>query len=332
MIWAGKMEKRFTPRIMALFCAVFFSSGYLLAGFSKGNFVLILLGIGFFVGMGTGLGYLVSLTVPVKWFPERKGLITGISAAGFGLGAMVLSVLAAKILNSEKNIFDLFKIIGFFYGFLILFFAFFLQPPKPPEQQFNKEKVKFLFTKTFSKLFMGMLFGTFAGLMVIGSLKIIGGQYDISSNILILGVSLFAVSNFAGRLFWGVLSDYTGASLGIFFALLLQAGAMFFMGIFHLNNLSYIVVSLIAGFSFGGNFVLFAKETAQVYGSYNLAVVYPYVFLGYGIAGITGPITGGFLYDHFNSFLYANIIAATLSLTGGLVFYFRYIALKKHGF
>jgi MFS transporter, OFA family, oxalate/formate antiporter len=55
----------------------------------------------------------------------------------------------------------------------------------------------------------------------------------------------------------------------------------------------YLLLAVLIGFGFGGNFVLFAKETANMYGVMNLATIYPYVFTGYAIAGIAGPLSGG---------------------------------------
>ena len=81
-----------------------------------------------------------------------------------------------------------------------------------------------------------------------------------------------------------------------------------------------MVISFLIGFSFGGNFVLFAKETAQVFGVRNLGIIYPYVFLGYAIAGIAGPISGGLLFDFSGTFFYAISLASAMSLIGSLVF------------
>ncbi len=78
------------------------------------------------------------------------------------------------------------------------------------------------------------------------------------------------------------------------------------------------------GFGFGANFVLFARETATLYGANNLGYVYPYIFLGYGISGIIGPVTGGLIFDLSGSYSLAAYIAAILSITGAIVFLFNF--------
>lgn len=323
MIFAGRLEKRINARILAIFSALFFASGYLLAGFSGGHFALILVGIGVLGGIGTGLGYLVSLTIPVRWFPERKGLITGIASAGFGLGAILMSSLADGLFQAGKNILELFVFIGAVYGVLILIFANFVKSPKRQPDGNEKKQLNLVKSSFFRRLFIGIFLGTFAGLMVIGSLKLIGIQHNLPAHVFVLGVSLFSLANFVGRLVWGYVSDIINASLCVFMSLSLQAVAILLLGILDLHTGMYLSLAVLAGFGFGGNFVLFAKETSQHFGVEKLGLIYPYVFIGYAIAGIAGPMTGGLLFDTFGSFLYANSIAAALSFVGALIFLFK---------
>jgi OFA family oxalate/formate antiporter-like MFS transporter len=146
---------------------------------------------------------------------------------------------------------------------------------------------------------------------------------------LVVGVALFAVANFLGRLTWGTLSDYLGASLCIFLALLFQSASIFSLNIFPLSDITYLTLAFFIGFGFGGNFVLFAKETAQVYGLKNLGIIYPYVFIGYAVAGIAGPISGGFLFDLSGSFSYPILLAGAMSLLGSLLFLREFLAAGK---
>jgi len=269
----------------------------------------------------------VSLTTPAKWFTEKKGLVTGITVAGFGLASFIFSAVIEKSLMSGKSILDLFVFIGIVYGITILFFSNFIKVPDS-DQNIVIANQTFKADAKFIKLFLGIFFGTFAGLLVIGSLKLIGSGHNISNHSLVIGVSVFAVANFTGRLFFGAVSDYLGASICIFLALSLQSVSIFFLGYLDHNAVTYIALSFLIGFGFGGNFVLFAKETAQVFGIHNFGTKYPYVFLGYAIAGVFGPLTGGFLYDRFNNYDFASYTASVMSLIGGLIFLVNYIVSK----
>ena len=116
MIFAGRLSHRVRPRSMGYMSGMLFLSGYSLAANSGGDFLLTFLGIGMVAGIATGLGYWVSLTVPVQWFPEKKGLVTGIAAAGFGLGAVALSLLTEPMLESGYSVLDVLQWVGIVYG------------------------------------------------------------------------------------------------------------------------------------------------------------------------------------------------------------------------
>jgi len=326
------LGKRVKHRYFGYISGFLFFSGYFLAGLSQGNFMMILLGIGVLGGLATGFGYWVSLTLPVQWFPEKKGLITGIAAAGFGLGALVMSEISEIIYSKGYNVLQLLKFLGISYGLIIFALSNFLHQIQN-ETLLKEEPYKvsqLITTKIFRKLFLGIFLGTFAGLLIIGSLKIIGGMHQISNHILIFSIALFAISNFLGRLAWGFISDYVGASLSIFLSLLLQAISICLLNVPNLTDIPYLIITSLIGFGFGGNFVLFAKETAQVYGVKNLGIIYPYVFIGYAIAGIAGPISGGLLFDLSGSFFYAIILASFMSFLGSMLFLKQFIKGRKN--
>jgi OFA family oxalate/formate antiporter-like MFS transporter len=332
MIFTGRLSKKIKHKYFGYISGLLFILGYLLASYSQGNFILVFAGIGILTGIATGFGYWVSLTSPVQLFPERKGLITGIAAAGFGLGAVFMSEVSEFLLNSGYSVLELLKKVGLTYGLIILVLSNFIyQTNKTSSKKEEHLKIsQFVKSIIFRKLFLGIFLGTFAGLLIIGSLWIIGGQYGISNHNLILGVSFFALANFLGRLSWGFLSDYLGASLSVFLALFLQSISIISLNLIPLTDTWYLILSTLIGFGFGGNFVLFAKETAQVFGVKNLGIIYPYVFLGYSIAGITGPFSGGILYDFSGSYYYAIILASLMSLAGSLLFFIHYIKSRKN--
>lgn len=232
-----------------------------------------------------------------------------------------MAEISKYFLNNGYLALELLKIVGIAYGLIILIMSVFIyQQEEPTKVESNYKISDFILTPTFRKLFLGLFLGSFAGLLIIGSLRIIGGQYQISDHILILGVSIFAVSNFLGRLFWGFFSDHINGYLSIFLSLMFQALSIFSLNILPLNDIIYLVVVLCIGFGYGGNFTLFAKETAQEFGVKKLGLIYPYVFLGYAIAGMAGPSSGGFLYDLSNSFFYPILLAGAMSLAGSLLF------------
>lgn len=332
MILTGSISKKIKHRYFGLISGFLFLSGFWLASYSKGNFLLVFAGIGILSGIATGLGYWVSLTAPVQFFPERKGLVTGIAAAGFGLGAVFMSQVSELLLKSGYSVLELLRIVGLIYGMIIVVTSNFIyQTQNASGNQDEQPKISHLVHSTiFRKLFFGIFLGTFAGLLIIGSLRIIGAHNSISNHNLILGISLFAITNFLGRLTWGFLSDHLGASLSIFLGLLFQSTSIIALNLSPLTDTMYLIIASSIGFGFGGNFVLFAKETAQIYGVKNLGITYPYVFLGYAIAGIAGPFSGGIIYDLTGSFYYGIMLASIMSLMGSLLFLKHYLQNERN--
>lgn len=329
MIFVGRLAVRWQPRFLGVVSGILFFGGYFLAGVSGGSFWLTWLGVGVLGGVATGFGYWVALTIPVQWFPEKKGLITGIAAAGFGLGAVFMSEWAAMVLSSGRTVLQLLSLVGGVYGLLIILLSLFIKPHAKIVRGDQLPVRQFLRSGYFLRFFVGIFLGTFAGLLIIGSLKLIGEEGGISSATLVHSVALFAVANFFGRLTWGALSDHWSASLNVFMALLLQGLAIAALNVVGLTDGIYLLLSGLIGFGFGSNFVLFAKASATVFGVQNLGLVYPYVFLGYAIAGIAGPFSGGYLFDLSGNFSTAIYLAALMSLAGSLLFLISYIRKKR---
>lgn len=321
MVIVPKFASRIKFKYIGIIAGILFMLGYKLVGISNGNFYLIFLGISILGGLATGLGYWISLSAPVVFFPDKKGLVTGIITAGFALAAFLMSVIVEKLLLKGYNVIQTMQIMGVLYGLVIIISSNFIYQNELSHK--DKEPVviaSFIKTSIFKKLVAGIFLGTFAGLLVLGNLSLIGSQYNISKHILVVSVGSFAIANFIGRIFWGYLGDLISAIKGIFISLIIQSLSIISLLFFVVSDFSYLLIVIVIGFSFGANFVLFAKETAEYFGVKNLGNIYPFVFLGYAFAGITGPVVGGFLNDLTNSFNFSIITASIISFLGSLIF------------
>lgn len=89
MIWAGRQLATIGPQKLAMAGGIVLGAGYILAGFFGNSFISQLIFIGIIGGSGIGLAYVVPIAVGVKWFPDRKGMLTGLAVAGFGFGATI---------------------------------------------------------------------------------------------------------------------------------------------------------------------------------------------------------------------------------------------------
>jgi OFA family oxalate/formate antiporter-like MFS transporter len=325
MIFAGRMEKKRGPRLTASIGAILFGSGYLLASLSGGRVILLLIGIGILSGAGIGFGYLSSLVTTTKWFPQYKGLITGLSVAGFGGGAILLSFLVKVFLERGTPVLDIFRIVGISYGMIIFLSALVFSVP----EEANRETVeKPLNINGLVKdiklwtLFLGMFTGTFAGLLIIGNLKPIGLSYGISEEAATIAISFLAAGNATGRVIWGRFSDILGGRRSTIIALLFLSLSTFMLPLGARYDVTFILLSFTIGLSFGANFVLFATEVSHVYGIHNLGSVYPLVFLSYGLAAIVSPLIGGWFFDVTQTYQIAIPLSAMICAGGAVIYAF----------
>ncbi|MGC9313931.1 MAG: MFS transporter, partial [Sediminispirochaetaceae bacterium] len=123
MTFAGRLLKQKGPRLTANISAILYMTGYLIASVSGGDYLILLISLGLITGAGIGFGYVGPLSVGMKWFPDRKGLITGITVAGFGGGAVILSTVAGVFIDSGVDVLVFFRWMGFVLGAVLIIAA-----------------------------------------------------------------------------------------------------------------------------------------------------------------------------------------------------------------
>ncbi len=347
MVWAGKKLQTWGPRRLAVMGGIILGSGYALAGILGGtHFWLLVILIGFVGGAGIGMAYVVPIAVSIRWFPDKKGLITGLAVAGFGFGAMGWIKLAGSWghLIDKIGLSWVFILYGIAFAILVLIGSLWmLFPPKNwkpvgyENTNTSKQMSSFsgksftssemLRTKQFFTIFLTFVFSAGAGLMSIGIMKLYPMEalqrsgYDTAAASAVAGSAMaifFSIANGLGRIIWGSLSDVLGRKRSIVIMSTLQ-GIMVFSFIFMARQPIFLYIgATIIGFNFGGNFSLFPTITADIFGTSNVGENYPYVFLAYGVGGVFGPILGGLLGDMGN-FPLAFGICGLLCLTGAVL-------------
>ncbi len=323
MVRAGRIIDRLGPRMLAGIGGLFFGAGYLVASLSGGSFAILFLGYSILAGIGTGFGYACPLAVGMRWFPNRRGLVTGVCMAGFGGGAVLLSSLAEYLLSGGMNVLLVLRWAGVSYGAAILAAAAVLTFPAETTSRPEAEELRgrrLLRDPFFSLLVLGMFAGTFAGMLVIGNLKEIALSVGIASVPATASISAFAAGNAAGRILWGWICDRSDQRV-IPIKLLSLGLPLAALGLVKTPAL-FIGISFLVGFGFGACFVVYASQVASRYGLARVAAVYPLVFLAYGVAGIVGPVIGGWLFDVTASYMPAIAVACAvvaIGLAGSIV-------------
>jgi OFA family oxalate/formate antiporter-like MFS transporter len=355
MVIAGRWQDRAGPRKVATVGGILLGAGYVLAwlvdvvagGDAVVGTIYLVITYGIIGGAGIGFAYVCPIASLQKWFPDKKGTITGIAVAGFGAGALVIGyaedfLLRLVQVQTNLTIGVPFLILGIVYLVGVTVGAQVLRNPPPgwvcpgytPSTTTADGKGlsimpgQMIRTSGFWLLWFMFVLAATAGLMVIGNVKTAATAIDPSASTwaaLILGV--LALFNAAGRIVWGAVSDRIGRENTMFTMFTVLAGSMFFFAFisppsipfFAVNWQLVMVVASVIGFCFGGNFSLFPSCTADLYGSKNVGKNYGVLFTAYGIAGILGGLVAGLLKGWTGSYMMAFIVTGLLAVAAALL-------------
>lgn len=318
-VLGGRLMDRFGPMRVTMLGGLVYGAGYFVCSRSGGEFWLLLAGYGVLAGMGIGLGYVCPIATCMRWFPRKRGLVTGLTVAGFGGGAILLANVGDALLRAGLDVLQMFGWIAVVYGPVVILAALLLSLP---DGEGSHELIpsyplgKLLGETRYRWLAGGVFASTFAGLLVIGSLKSIGLTSGVLPVIATLAVSGFALGNSAGRVLWGVAVDRIGwISVPVQLALMLFAVALLRSSA--QASATFLIFATLVGLAFGAAFVIYAALVAEGFGERMVGSVYPLVLLPYAVSGITGPTIGGWLYDLSGSYV-PGIIAASVMAALGL--------------
>jgi MFS family permease len=316
MVPAGRLQDRFGPRIVATVGAILTGTGLIVAS------------------LGT--------PAAVKWFPpEKKGLITGLVVAGFGLAPVYIAPLSRYLL-ATYGISTSFRILGCVFMISTTFFAQFIKNPSsplPPPKKTGDGAIarsssadqswrQMLKTPAFYSLYLQYACAATAGLMIIGHLaKIVSVQSGNTVKIGFLFVALLAIFNAGGRVVAGIVSDYIGRIITIAFVCFLQAVIMVFFSQLSTVN-AFILGSAMVGFNYGACLSLFPATTADYWGTRNLGLNYGILFTAWGVGGVLGPILAGKIADATGSYTMAYHIASGLLIFASLLAALSYISVS----
>ncbi|MFH1531413.1 MAG: OFA family MFS transporter [Pseudomonadota bacterium] len=330
MVIAGRMMPKLGPTKLSIAGGMVLGAGYLLAGLSGGtDFWPVFFFVGVVGGSGIGLAYVVPIAVGMRWFPDKKGLITGLAVAGFGFGAMLWVKLAGAWghLIETQGLDTTFMIYGGIFFLMVVVGGLWMRfPPEgwvpegytPPQTKAGAAPAagtvdftsgEMLKTPQYFMILLTFAFGASAGLMSIGLMKLFpitaltDAGVDPAQASAIAGTAMavfFSLANGIGRIAWGALSDRLGRKTSIMIMMATQGVIVIaFQWMAGSEYLLYLAATII-GFNFGGNFALFPTITADTFGTKYVGQNYGWVFLAYGIGGIFGPMMGGKLGDMGN--------------------------------
>jgi OFA family oxalate/formate antiporter-like MFS transporter len=304
MIFAGKLQQKYGPRNISILGAIFIGAGTIASAFMQGNFWGLFISYGVLYGMGIGFAYVCPIATATAWFPDKKGLISGIAVAGFGAGSFIFNFLVD--LFAAISIPVMYISLGIIYVIIIVVGALFMiRPPEgwvpdgfvPPKVteistggmvEFTRKEM--ISTKQFWLLWISYILGCMPGLLVIATYKDFGETVGIDplfslSILLTLVGSIAALLNGLGRISWGKVADLATYKKALMLLFVVQAIVIFLLYTTSINFGYYLVIVCTIYFCFGGNLSLYPTATAELFGNKNLGQNYGIMFTAYGIAG-----------------------------------------------
>ncbi|MBK0416674.1 MFS transporter [Chromobacterium haemolyticum] len=320
---AGKLQERFGVQRVTLGAGLMLGLGFFLTA-QANNLVMLYLCAGVLVGLADGAGYLLTLSNCVKWFPERKGLVSACAIGAYGLGSLGFKYINLALLArfSLETTFELWGLIA-----MIMVVAGSLLMRDAPQQQAAAQQstshdytlAEAMRQPQYWMLALMFLTVCMSGLYVIGVAKDIGESYvHLPTLTAANAVAVIAVANLSGRLVLGILSDKMPRIRVITIAQVSALAGMLTLLFVPLNATLFFLAIACVAFSFGGTITVYPSLVSDFFGLNNLTKNYGVIYLGFGIGSIVGSIVaslfGGFLAT-FHLILALLIVALLFSLT-----------------
>ena len=329
-LWMGRSG----PRIVAITSGILYGAGVFLASFATDSLTVLYLTYGLLAGVGIGLGYIVPVATLIKWFPDKRGFITGVAVAGFGAGALVTGPVA-KILIDSLGLFPTFAVLGVIYLVLVIGAALFMRNPpagwKPegyePDTSASSERsgVDYelggaLRTWQWYALWALLFLNVTAGIAIIAEAAPMAASITNVSPLVAAGlVSIISVANGAGRFLWAWLSDAIGRKWVFLTMYLLQALCFFLIPTIGTTYFTLAVLAFIIVSCYGGGFGTMPAFNADYFGSLNVGKIYGLMITAWGFGGVLGPLLISRVVDATGGYQNAFYILAGLMLVSSIL-------------
>ncbi|KAA5975282.1 MULTISPECIES: OFA family MFS transporter [Pantoea] len=323
---AGKLQERFGVRRVTIGAGVLMAVGFWLTA-QADNLMMLYFSAGLLVGLADGAGYLMTLSNCVKWFPERKGMISACAIGAYGLGSLGFKFICGALLASV-GLEQTFMIWGVLAMSMIILGALLMRDAPLQENSSSQRGQQQARDYTLAQsvrmpqywmLALMFLTACMSGLYVIGVAKDIGeGLVHLTTQTAASAVTVIAIANLSGRLVLGVLSDRMMRIRVISLAQIVSLIGMSVLLFTRMNESTFFLSLACVAFSFGGTITVFPSLVSDFFGLNNLTKNYGLLYLGFGIGSVLGSLVaslfGGFTVT-FSLIMTLLVISLFLSLT-----------------
>ena len=322
---AGRWLERAGPRKGGVVAAICWGSGFLITalGVYLHQLWLLYLGYGFVGGWGLGIGYISPVSTLIKWFPDRRGMATGMAIMGFGGGALIAAPLSDILMKhyasaTDVGVWQTFLTMGaiYFVAMMCGAFGYRLPPPdwkpagwSPPLQRHALVTTRHVHvdqaikTPQFYLLWMVLCMNVSAGIGVIEQAspmiqEIFKGAVTASAAAGFVG--LLSLFNIGGRIFWASLSDYIRRkpTYTIFFIL----GSVMYASIPFAGRIGsvplFVACALIILTMYGGGFATIPAYIADIFGTQFVGAIHGRILTAWSVAGVLGPALVNYIREY----------------------------------
>ncbi len=326
----GYLVDKFGPRLLIACGCLLSGLGWILAAYAN-SLTSLYLTYGLFCGIGTGIVYVGIVGLMVRWFPDRRGLATGVVAAGYGFGA-ILTTFPIDTMMKASGYQHTLVVFGIILGLVGAASALALRLPTPEDElppppamasTIGTPPGEMLRTNVFWLMFVMMTMMSTGGLMIISQFAAFSRDFGVA-NITVFGLAALPLALTVDRLtngltrpFFGWVSDRIGRENTMGIAFIMEAVSVTLMVLFRDNALVFVILSGVVFFGWGEIFSLFPSTLTDTFGTKHATTNYGWLYIAQGIGSILGGPLAALLREQTGSWLpvFAIIIAMD-ALTG----------------
>jgi len=323
----GLWLNRSGPRVVAVTGGVLYGLGVMLASFTE-RLEWLYVTYGLIGGIGLGLGYIVPVAVLLKWFPDRRGFITGIAVGGFGAGALVTAPIAT-VLIERVGVLSTFAWLGLAYLIAAPLAGWFMRNPRAGEVLYDQAlrsplrqtNANFtlrqaLRTRQWWILWLILFLNVTAGISLISQQAPLYQELaGVSAAVAAGMVGLASIGNALGRVFWAWSSDHLTRRSTFMLLFLIQVALFWILpamgSVAVLTLVAFVILSC-----FGGGFGTMPASVTDYFGPQNVGPIYGLMLTAWGLASLFGPMLLAGMREATGSYEDAlHIIAALMALS-----------------
>jgi OFA family oxalate/formate antiporter-like MFS transporter len=328
----GYLIDRFGPRLLVAIGGFLSGIGWVMASYAT-SLVGLYLTYGLLCGIGTGIVYIGIIGLMVRWFPEKRGLATGVVAAGYGFGA-ILTTFPINNMLASSNYQQTLMFFGIIFAVIGVLAALpmrlpntgdKLPPPAVAASTRNYEPKQMLKTKVFWLMFIMMTMMSTGGLMVILNFANFARDFGVANltvwglQALPLALTVDRITNGLTRPFFGWISDHIGRENTMGLAFLMEGAAVALFVYFRTDPMIFVILSAVVFFGWGEIFSLFPSTLTDTFGTKNATANYGFLYMAQGVGSVLGGPMAALLHDIEGSWLPVFAVIITMDILTGLL-------------